>query len=83
MVTTPLQQLGECAWKLEKLGEDLGDSVPLRKIAALRHRLVHQYEGINWDVAEGVLFEDVPKLAEDLVPILIQRGIQPEEFDLG
>lgn len=82
MMTTPLQQIGECAWRLDKLGEDLGEPIPLRKIAALRHGLVHHYEGIDWNVAEEVIFEDVPKLADDLRPILEQRGIQPTEFDV-
>lgn len=68
MMTTPLQQIGECAWRLDRLGEDIGESIPLRKIAALRHRLVHHYEGIDWNVAEGVIFEGVPKLADDLRP---------------
>lgn len=82
MVTTPLQQIGECAWKLDNAQEDLGPEIPLRQIAALRHRLVHHYEGIDWNVAEEVVFDDVPKLVENLTPVLRDRGIQAETFEL-
>lgn len=81
MITTPLQQIGECAWKLDKSGENLGEEIPLRKIAALRHRLVHHYEGIDWNVAEEVVFEDAPKLANDLRVVMKARGIAITEFE--
>ena len=33
-------------------------------IAGLRHRLVHDYEGTNWNIIAEVVFEEIPKLIE-------------------
>ena len=82
MVTTPLQQLGECAWKLDGANVDLGPRIPLRQIAALRHRLVHNYEGIDWNVAEEVIFKDIPRLVNDLTAVMSDRGLRQETFEL-
>lgn len=31
-------------------------------ISGLRHRLVHDYEGTNWQMIVEVVFEDIPAL---------------------
>ena len=35
-------------------------------ISGLRHRLVHDYEGINWQMIVEVVFEDIPALLVQL-----------------
>ena len=35
-------------------------------IAGLRHRLVHDYDGINWNIISDVVFEELPILIEQL-----------------
>ena len=31
-------------------------------IAGLRHRLVHDYDGINWNVIVDIVFNEIPEL---------------------
>ena len=31
-------------------------------MADLRHRLVHDYDGTNWNIIVNVVFEDLPEL---------------------
>ncbi|MDO5151625.1 MAG: DUF86 domain-containing protein [Oscillospiraceae bacterium] len=31
-------------------------------MAGLRHRLVHDYDGTNWNIIVNVVFEDLPEL---------------------
>ena len=35
-------------------------------ISGLRHRLVHDYEGTNWQMIVEVVFEDIPDLLVQL-----------------
>nr|WP_315410072.1 HepT-like ribonuclease domain-containing protein [uncultured Selenomonas sp.] len=35
-------------------------------IAGLRHRLVHDYDGTNWNIISDVVFEELPILIEQL-----------------
>lgn len=35
-------------------------------ISGLRHRLVHDYEGTNWQMIVEVVFEDIPALLMQL-----------------
>ena len=35
-------------------------------IAGLRHRLVHDYDGTNWEIISDVVLEEIPALVEQL-----------------
>lgn len=39
-------------------------------VAGLRHRLVHDYDGINWSIIVEVVFEDMEPFVQDLRNIL-------------
>ena len=45
-------------------------------ISGLRHRLVHDYEGTNWQMIVEVVFEDIPALSKNAVkPMFLDMGI--------
>lgn len=67
---------------LERAGYDLGGSIPVGDIVGLRNRVSHDYEGVNWNILEDILFEDIPVLVSDLVVIMDERGIMREEIPL-
>ena len=35
-------------------------------ISGLRHRLVHDYDGTNWEMIVEVVFDDIPALLKQL-----------------
>ena len=39
-------------------------------VAGLRHRLVHDYDGINWSIIVEVIFEDMGPFVQSLRKIL-------------
>lgn len=39
-------------------------------MAGLRHRLVHDYDGINWSIIVEVVFEDMEPFVEAVYKIL-------------
>lgn len=76
------QVVGEAAAALERSGYDLGTSIPVGDIVGLRNRVSHDYEGVNWNILEDIVFEDMPELVVDLVGIMDERGIKRDEIPL-
>lgn len=53
----------------------LHPEIPWSRAAGLRHRLVHDYEGTNWDIVVEVVFCDIPAYAAQLEALLEAEGI--------
>ena len=58
-VTTPLYNIGEQVYQLSPEFKASYPEQPWNMVAGLRHRLVHDYDGINWSIIIEVLFEDM------------------------
>ena len=65
-VTTPISNIGEHASHLSQQYMETHPEIPWRKIAGIRNRLVHDYDGINWEIIADTIFEDLPQLIESL-----------------
>ncbi len=39
-------------------------------IAGLRYRLIHDYEGTNWNIIADVVFEELPDLIKQLEELI-------------
>lgn len=76
------QVVGEAAAALVRMGYDLGGNIPVGDIAGLRNRVSHDYEGVNWNILEDILFEDVPLLVSDLIAVMDERCIPRVEIPL-
>ncbi|MDO4280379.1 MAG: DUF86 domain-containing protein [Peptococcaceae bacterium] len=70
LVTTPLYNIGEHVYHLSKEYKEAHDEIPWLMIAGLRHRLVHDYEGTNWNIIADVVFEELPTLIDSLQKII-------------
>ncbi len=62
LITTPLYNIGEQAYNISDNYKEKHSTIPWRKMAGLRHRLVHNYDGINWNMIVDVVFIDLPEL---------------------
>ena len=58
-VTTPLYNIGEQVYQLSNELKQAHTEQPWNMVAGLRHRLVHDYDGINWSIIVEVLFQDM------------------------
>lgn len=84
MVATPLYNIGEQANCISREFADAHPEVPFAQIAGLRHRLVHDYEGINWSIISSVLFDELETFvaqARDLIAVLDVGESGPQEAD--
>ncbi|MCD7749040.1 MAG: DUF86 domain-containing protein [Oscillospiraceae bacterium] len=69
LVTTPLYNIGEHAYALSAEYKEEHSEIPWSMISGLRHRLVHDYDGTNWNIIADVVFEELPQLIEQLKSI--------------
>ena len=70
LVTTPLYNIGENVYNLSKEYKDAHNEVQWAMISGLRHRLVHDYDGTNWNIISEVVFEELPVLIEQLAALM-------------
>ena len=69
-VTTPLYNIGEQVYQLSPEFKKEHPDVPWSVVSGLRHRLVHDYDGINWTLIADVIFDDMAPFVEQVKSIL-------------
>lgn len=70
LVTTPLYNIGEHAYYLSESFKKEHDTIEWDLISGLRHRLVHNYDGINWSIISDVVFDEIPVLVDNLKQLI-------------
>lgn len=71
-VTTPVYNIGEQVYQLSPELKKQYPAIPWNMVAGLRHRLVHDYEGINWSIIADVIYEDMPLFAQSVAEVITQ-----------
>lgn len=69
-VTTPLYNVGEQVYQLSDEWKKKYPEQPWNLAAGLGHRLVHDYDGINWSIIVDVVFEDMQPFVDAVKRIL-------------
>ena len=69
-VTTPLYNIGEQTYQLSKEFKERYSNLPWNMVAGLRHRLVHDYDGINWTIIVEVIFKEMDPFVKSVEQIL-------------
>ena len=66
--------IGEYTSHLSKELKALHPEIPWSKVAGLRHRLVHDYEGTNWHIVIRVIFENLPAFIKQVRTLLPENS---------
>ena len=66
LVTTPLYNIGEHVYNLSRSFKSAHENIEWNMISGLRHRLVHDYDGTNWNIIVEVIFEELPIFIEQI-----------------
>ena len=69
-VTTPIYNIGEQVYQLTPDFKKDHPDVIWSVVSGLRHRLVHDYEGINWSLIADVIFSDMEPFVNQVCAIL-------------
>ena len=73
LVTTPLYNIGENAYCLTDTFKEEHREIEWDMMAGLRHRLVHDYEGTNWNIIVEVVFDELPVLIQQIEKLIILK----------
>jgi uncharacterized protein with HEPN domain len=68
-VVRNLEIIGEAANRLSKDFIEQHSNIEWRKIIGLRHRIVHEYFGVDLDLVWQIITSDLPELKKDLSQI--------------
>lgn len=71
-VTTPIYKIGEQVYQLSPEFKKKHANIPWSVVSGLRHRLVHDYDGINWSLIADVIFDDMAPFVEQVKGILAE-----------
>lgn len=69
-ITTPIYNIGEQVYQLTPEFKKEHADVMWSVVSGLRHRLVHDYEGINWSLIADVVFDDMPNFIRQIQGII-------------
>ena len=69
-VTTPLYNIGEQVYKLTPELKANNPDIPWSVVSGLRHRLVHDYEGINWSIIVEVVFDEMDDFVNSIEKLI-------------
>lgn len=70
LVTTPLYNIGEQVYNLSREYKEAHSDIPWTMIAGLRHRLVHDYDGTNWNIIAEVVLSELPVFIAQLKELM-------------
>lgn len=70
LVTTPLYNIGEHVYNLSDEYKSAHSDIQWFMIVGLRHRLVHDYDGTNWNIIADVIFEELPILIKQIKDLI-------------
>lgn len=69
-VTTPLYNIGEQVYKISDETKKQNPQIIWSVVSGLHHRLVHDYEGINWSIIVDVIFNEMEEFVNEVKKLI-------------
>ena len=70
ILTHLIQMIGEAANRVSAEGRLVHSGIPWKQIVGVRHRIVHDYMDVDYDVIWEIVSQDLPPLIRTLASIL-------------
>ncbi|MCR4615215.1 MAG: DUF86 domain-containing protein [Clostridiales bacterium] len=70
-VTTPLYNIGEQVYGLSQEFKNSNPDIPWTVVSGLRHRLVHNYEGVNWSIIVEIIFDEMDNFVQSVSSLIV------------
>lgn len=72
---TPLYNIGEQVYKLSSEFKLEHPGIIWNIVSGLRHRLVHDYDGVNWSVIVEVVFGEMDQFIDSVKNLFDKSGL--------
>lgn len=69
-ITTPVYGIGEQVYQLSNELKEKNSNLPWDKVVGLRHRLVHDYDNIKWEIIAETISNDMDSFVDQVKKIL-------------
>lgn len=69
-IATPLYNIGEQVYGLSPELKNQHPEIPWTVVSGLRHRLVHDYQGINWSIIVEVVFDEMDGFVQSVKALI-------------
>src|SRR6476469_6145374 len=69
-LTHLVQMIGEAARRVSPESREKHTQIPWRDVIGMRHKIVHDYLDVDFDVVWEVVTKDLPELISQLSPIV-------------
>ena len=69
-VVRSVEIIGEAAWKLDPGFKAAHPEIEWKKMAGTRDRLIHDYQGVDYDIVWNIIEEKLPLLKQQITSIL-------------
>lgn len=69
-VTTPLYNIGEQVYMLSADFKQAHPDILWNVVSGMRHRLVHDYEGVNWSIIVEVVFDEMDVFVKSIQSLI-------------
>jgi uncharacterized protein with HEPN domain len=76
-VTRCIQIIGEAGWKLPDGFKKTQTSIPWPLIAGMRHKLIHDYGRVDFEIVHRVVRQHLGLMVSQLRAVLISDGPPP------
>lgn len=65
-----IQTIGEAAARVSTQTQEAHPEIPWKNVTGMRHRIVHDYMGVDYDILWVVAFRHIPELISNLEAML-------------
>ncbi|MBQ7897137.1 MAG: DUF86 domain-containing protein [Clostridia bacterium] len=66
-----LSQIGELSHRVSRHIQEKTPHIPWRSLYGLRNKIVHEYDGLTLTLIWEIIFEDIPKLKNELEKLFL------------
>jgi uncharacterized protein with HEPN domain len=71
-----LEIIGEASRNISEDLKTAHPEMPWRQVSGMRNKLVHHYFGVDWEIVDDVLKNELPDLRSNILRLLSEQSIE-------
>jgi len=71
-----LEIIGEASRNISEDLKTAHPEMPWRQMSGMRNKLVHHYFGVDWEIVDDVLKNELPDLRSNILRLLSEQSIE-------